>query len=115
LANKQKHRICSPGFGRTKAVASLAKAGLIVGATGPGNGYRLARPAKDIRLLDVVEAVGWSLRLELPAVPVKDGDDLHRRLQAACEEAAEAGRAVLRAVSLANLLGGNDADWGDFR
>jgi len=39
-------------------------------------------------------------------VPVKDGDELHRRMQAVCDEAAEAGRAVLRAVSLADLLEG---------
>jgi transcriptional regulator with XRE-family HTH domain len=91
--------------GRTKAVASLVQAGLIVGTTGPGNGYRLARPAKDIRLLEVVEAVGWSLRLELPRVPVKDGDELHGQLQAACDDAAEAGRAMLREESLADLVG----------
>jgi DNA-binding IscR family transcriptional regulator len=73
---------------------------------GPGHGYRLARPAADITLLDIVEATGGTVRLDLPAVPVKDGDDLHRRLKAACDDAAEAGRAVLRAVSLVDLLDG---------
>ena len=86
---------------------SLAQAGLIVGTTGPGNGYHLARPAEEISLRDVVEAVGWTVRLELPPVPVMDGDNLHRRMQAACDVAAEAGRALLRAVSLADLLDGD--------
>jgi DNA-binding IscR family transcriptional regulator len=87
----------------TKAVPALTKAGLIAGTTGPGNGYRLARSAKDINMFDVVEAVGWSVRLELPPVPVRGGDELQRRLQAVCEEAAEAGGAVLRTVTLADL------------
>jgi DNA-binding IscR family transcriptional regulator len=75
----------------------------------PGRGvsaYRLTRPTADVTLLDIIEAVGWSLPLELPRVRVKGGAVLHRRLQAACDGAPEAGRAVLRAVSLADLLSG---------
>ncbi len=41
----------------------LKEAGLIVGKRGPGGGYRLARPAKDISVRDVVEAVEGSLAL----------------------------------------------------
>lgn len=50
--------------------------------------------------------------LQLPRVAVKGGRELHRRMQAACEEAAEAGRAALRAVSLAELHAGNGAERG---
>jgi hypothetical protein len=39
-------------------------------------------------------------------VTVKGDDVLHCRLQAACDEAAEAGRAVLRSVGLADLFDG---------
>jgi DNA-binding IscR family transcriptional regulator/DNA-binding XRE family transcriptional regulator len=88
-----------------KTVAGhLRRAGLVQCGMGPGHGYRLTRPAVDISLLDLAEAVGWSAQLELPAMPVKGGDGLHRRLQAACDEATEAGRAALQAVSLADLL-----------
>jgi DNA-binding IscR family transcriptional regulator/DNA-binding XRE family transcriptional regulator len=91
---------------RHTTIASLRSNGLLVAGKGPAYGYRLARPAEEIRLLDVVEAVGWSIDLELPTLPVKGGAKLHRRLEAACGEAAEAGRAMLRAVSLADLLDG---------
>jgi DNA-binding IscR family transcriptional regulator/DNA-binding XRE family transcriptional regulator len=94
------------GIDRTTALRLLRAGGLVAAARKGRFGYRLPRPAKDIRLLDVVEAVGGSVRLELAPVPVLDGDELHRRLQAACDDAAEAGRAVLRAVSLAELLDG---------
>jgi DNA-binding IscR family transcriptional regulator/DNA-binding XRE family transcriptional regulator len=88
-------------------IGPLRRAGLAKCGRGPGQGFRLARPLADMTLLDVVKAVGWSIQLQLPPVRVNGGDHLHRRLQAACDEAAEAGRAVLGAVSLADLLGGD--------
>ena len=40
-----------------KQLASLVRAGVLTGTTGPRGGFRLARPATDITVLDVVEAV----------------------------------------------------------
>lgn len=40
-----------------KVLQSLAQADLITGRRGVGGGYRLARPAEDISLLDVVNAI----------------------------------------------------------
>lgn len=40
-----------------KQLKSLVKAGVLSAATGPRGGFRLARPAQEITLLDVVEAV----------------------------------------------------------
>src|SRR5262245_55289612 len=49
------------GVEQTSRIASLREGGLIV-AVGRGlSGSRLTRPAGDISLLDVVEAVGWAL------------------------------------------------------
>lgn len=86
--------------------APLRRSGLVKCGKGPGHGYQLARPAAEISLWDVAEAVGWPFQLELPRVAVKGGNELHRRMQAACDEAAQALRAALRAVSLADLLDG---------
>lgn len=41
--------------------AGLRRAGLVASARGPGGGYRLARPARDIAIAEVVEAVDESL------------------------------------------------------
>jgi Rrf2 family protein len=38
-----------------KLLTQLASAGLVSGQPGPGGGYRLAKPAKDISLMDIVE------------------------------------------------------------
>jgi hypothetical protein len=75
------------------AVANpLGKAGLVKCGKRRGHGYRL-----------------------LPQVPVKGGDDLHRRLQAAWGFAAEAGRSVLWAVRLADLFDGEQCFGLPFR
>lgn len=37
-----------------KILTTLSKVGIVSGSTGPGGGYRLAKPAKEITLLDVV-------------------------------------------------------------
>ncbi|MGB0721170.1 MAG: Rrf2 family transcriptional regulator [Gammaproteobacteria bacterium] len=38
--------------------AKLRKAGLVEGVRGPGGGYRLSRPAEEISIASVVDAVG---------------------------------------------------------
>jgi Rrf2 family protein len=40
-----------------KHLQSLSRAGLVESVSGPRGGYRLARPAADITVLDVVEAI----------------------------------------------------------
>jgi Rrf2 family nitric oxide-sensitive transcriptional repressor len=49
-----------------KVLQQLASADLIVGRRGVGGGYRLARPAGEIRMLDIVNAVGSVRRFEEP-------------------------------------------------
>ena len=41
----------------SKVLGSLAKAGLVHGARGPGGGFTLARPAKEISLREIYEAI----------------------------------------------------------
>ena len=44
----------SPVTLAAKLLSQMATAGLTVGTTGPGGGYRLARPPKEIRLTEIV-------------------------------------------------------------
>src|SRR4051812_6664036 len=46
-----------PGAYLAKHLQALARRGILVSVPGPGGGYRLARPAADITVLDVVRAV----------------------------------------------------------
>jgi Rrf2 family protein len=89
----------------TKGLRPLVSRGLLHALRGPNGGYRLARPARGITLLDVVEAVDGPIRGEAPrfAAGASRFDD---RLRRVCDEAAAAVRRRLRQVSLADLAGG---------
>lgn len=48
-----------------KLLTRLAAAGLVIGRPGPGGGYTLSKPAKDIRLIHIVSLFG---KTEPPSV-----------------------------------------------
>jgi Rrf2 family protein len=84
-----------------KALKQLVDAGLLQSVKGPHGGYRLARPAEKITLLQIVEAVDGPLRAEAPQASEEAAFD--RRLQAVCEDVARLVRPVLEGISLADL------------
>jgi Rrf2 family protein len=93
-----------PGDFLSKALQPLVRAGLLRSEKGPNGGFRLARPASRISLLEVVEAVDGPVRGDVPLV----GDDqggLGPRLAAVCERVADLVRRRLGAVRLADLAG----------
>ena len=94
-----------------KVLGQLARGGLIEGSRGVGGGYRLARPATRISMLDVVECVQGPLR---PGAC----EDCPFRGEDVCPEAAEACRIhrvlaelstqayfTLKSVTIATLAG----------
>jgi Rrf2 family protein len=86
-----------------KGLKALVSAGVLHSVRGPNGGHRLARPARSITLLEVVEAVDAPVRGEAPRV----GEDsrFDARLQGVCDRVAGAVRRRLRKVSLADLAG----------
>jgi Rrf2 family protein len=53
----------------------LRRAGLIRGKPGPGGGYMLARPAEEISILAIVEALEGPLSEALEMEPARNGAD----------------------------------------
>jgi Rrf2 family protein len=86
-----------------KVLAPVVKAGLLHSLKGPHGGYRLARPAKAIALLEIVEAADGPTRGQAPEVEGAAG--LNRRLTEVCEAAADTFRKELRRVRLSDLAG----------
>ena len=84
----------------------LVGAGILRSVRGPNGGYSLARPPKDITLLDVVEAVDGPLRALAEPVGDGEGKALDKRLQAVCDEVLALVRERLEEVTLAELAKG---------
>jgi Rrf2 family protein len=82
----------------------LADAGILRSVMGAGGGYRLAKPAQQITLLEIVEAVDGPIRGE--ATPAGQGEAaaaFDKRLQVVCDIAAALVRRRLAQVTLAEL------------
>jgi Rrf2 family protein len=86
-----------------KVLLPLVPAGILRSVKGPNGGYALARPAKDITLLQVVEAVDGPIRGAVPPVGKGAAAALDKHLGAVCEQAAALVRGRLAKVTLADL------------
>jgi Rrf2 family protein len=86
-----------------KVLRRLTAAGILESQTGNYGGYRLARPAKHVTLLEVVEAVDGPL-----AAPARRrrGRRDNPKLRAACDEVLALARERLAKVTLAELAKG---------
>src|SRR5262249_33109863 len=98
-------RACRSGSS-PKVLKPLVSAGVLVSLRGPHGGYRLAKPAAGVNLLDVVGAVDGAVRGEVPRWEAGAGGELDDRLQAVVDATAEAVRGQVRKVTVADLACG---------
>jgi Rrf2 family protein len=87
-----------------KIFKPLVSARVLRSVRGPNGGYSLARPAKAITLLEIVEAVDGPIRGDAPAVAGAKTNRLDRKLGQVCDQAAKRLREQLQKVTLAGLL-----------
>jgi Rrf2 family protein len=85
-----------------KILKPLVSARILRSVKGPNGGYRLAKPANKITLLEIVEAVDGPIR---GTAPLADGskDGLDAKLETICTQAAEQVRRQLGKVHLSEL------------
>jgi|SRR5947209_16489464 len=86
-----------------KVLKPLVSIRALISVKGPNGGYRLARPANRISLLEVIEAVDGPIRGQEPLSREDGAGPLSRRLEAICKSAADEVRRRLQKVSLADL------------
>ena len=87
-----------------KVLKPLADRGILRSMKGPNGGYRLARPASEINMLEILEAVDGPIRGLAP--PTQDGSPLNGKLEVICKQAAEATRKHLEKVKMSELAVG---------
>jgi Rrf2 family protein len=92
----------SEGF-LLKVLGLLVRAQILLAVKGPNGGYRLARSAHKITLLEIIEAVDGPIRGDAALGPGEGDAGLQRRAQAVCERVADQTRRQLGRVTVANL------------
>jgi Rrf2 family protein len=93
-----------------KVLKFLVGARILQSTKGPNGGYKLARPANEISMLEVVEAVEGPIRGFAPLFQgTKDRYEkepitpLHLRLEQICNQVAEQTRKQLSRVKISDL------------
>src|SRR5207302_9914543 len=88
-----------------KVLKPLVSARVLYSIKGPNGGYRLARSASDVTMLDVVEAVDGPIRGQAPTSHVEGDGQLDRRLETICDQSSEQIRKHFQKVRISELAG----------
>jgi len=86
-----------------KVLKPLVSARILLSIKGPNGGYRLARPASEISLLDIVEAVDGPIRGQAPLLEENNGP-LNNKLEVICKQSADQVREHLKKVRMSELV-----------
>jgi Rrf2 family protein len=86
-----------------KVLKPLVTAQVLQSVKGPNGGYRLARPANEISMLEVLEAVDGPIRGTAPFNLTEKDSNLRKRLDEICTQSAEQIRKHLGKVKLSEL------------
>jgi Rrf2 family protein len=87
-----------------KVLKPLVSARVLLSIKGPNGGYRLAKPAGDITMLEVLEAVDGPIRGQAPPNQGNSDGPLHHKLENICKQSAEQTRKHLDKVRVSDLL-----------
>jgi len=88
-----------------KVLKPLVSARVLHSIKGPNGGYRLARAASEISMLDVVEAVDGPIRGQAPLSQAEGDGPLDHKLERICDQTADQLRKQLQKVRLSELAG----------
>jgi Rrf2 family protein len=88
-----------------KVLKPLVQARVLLSIKGPNGGYRLARPASDISMLEILEAVDGPIRGQAPLSEEGNGA-LNHKLENICKENAEYTRKHLEKIRITQLVTG---------
>lgn len=86
-----------------KVLKPLVSVRILLSIKGPNGGYRLARSASEISLLDVLEAVDGPIRGQASFTRDDTDGNLNQRLDTICSNAADQIRKQLAKIKISEL------------
>jgi Rrf2 family protein len=89
-----------------KVLKPLVSARVLKSVKGPNGGYHLARPASEISMLEILEAVDGPIRGQAPFAE-KSTPSLNGKLEDICNQNAETVRKALGKITITDLVSGS--------
>ena len=88
-----------------KVMQRMVKANILSSKRGPGGGYTLARPAKEITLLEIIETVGGPIDSHLELAQLAKKAQFSVEMEKVCEKAFEKATSILGKAKLSQMVG----------
>ena len=89
-----------------KILQQLVRANVLRSKRGPRGGFFLARPAEDIALLQVIEAVDGPMMSHLHLAELTKNAPFSLRMEEVCQRATKDVRAIYEKAKLSTLIAG---------
>ncbi|HDS85378.1 MAG TPA: Rrf2 family transcriptional regulator [Phycisphaerales bacterium] len=87
-----------------KILQQLVRANVLRSKRGPRGGFFLARPAEEITLLEIIEAVDGPLMSHLHLAELTGNAEFSRKMEDTCRKATEEVREIYSRARLSSML-----------
>ena len=87
-----------------KVLEKLIKANILRSKRGPGGGFSLTRPAKDITILEIIEAVDGPMLHNLQLTKHTNNKPFILKMEEVCQSATEKEREIYSKAKLSEML-----------
>ena len=88
-----------------QVMQQLVRAGILTSKKGPNGGFNLARPAKEITMLEIVEAIDGPVIVPMNLVEQTGGKPFAKKIEKIFLNVSEAMKVSYAKVKLADLAG----------
>ncbi len=88
-----------------KILQQMIRVNVLRSKKGPKGGYKLALPAKEITLLEVIEASGGPISSQLEMVELTKKAPFSVKMEKVCKKATEKAASILSRAKLSQMVG----------
>ena len=88
-----------------KILQQMVRMNVLLSKRGPKGGFTLARPAKEITLLEIIEAAGGPIASQLELVELTKKAPFSVEMEKVCERASEKAASILSRAKLSQMVG----------
>ena len=88
-----------------RVMEKMIIANILKSKRGPAGGYILARPAKEITLLEIIETAGGPISSQLEVAELAGNTGFSIEMEKVCERASEKAASILSGAKLSQMAG----------